>query len=346
MLMIVALVGTGTWWDWHEYPRWVGRGARAAPVISEQEKMAEEAVARARQYDGELVDIPGGSYHMGGWGWGNDNERPTHSVTVSAFRMGKHEVTVGQFRRFVETTGYRTDAERNAGCRIFSEGTSDWIPGSSWRNPGYSVEDNHPVVCVSWNEVQAFVRWLAARSCKAFRLPTEAEWEYAVRAGSTTKYHFGNIDSQLCQYGNHADTSTDFGWRNRSCSDGVGDRTAEVGQYKPNGNGLHDMHGNVWEWVQDCYNDSYMVDLSRQDRPRGTSSLGGWVQECYDNSCQGAPQDGSAWLQGYCDWRVTRSGSWASQPRDLRSSLRSWNTRSHSFNALGFRVVQDKQAGD
>ena len=112
-------------------------------------------------------------------------------------------------------------------------------------------------MCVSWNDAQAFIAWLAEQTGETYRLPTEAEWEYAARAGSTTKYHFGNSDSQLCRYANHADTITGYKWRNKSCSDGVGKRTASVGRYQPNSYGLYDMHGNVNEWVQDCWNDSY-----------------------------------------------------------------------------------------
>ena len=261
------------------------------------ERKRQEAEEKLRELAGELVDIPGGTFRMGdmsGEGW--DDEKPVHSVTVPAFSMGKYEVTVGQFRRFVEATGYRTDAERNAdgneGCVIYTGDGWEWTSGRSWRNPGFSVGDDHPAVCVSWNDAEAFVEWLGAQTGQAFRLPTEAEWEYAARAGSTTKYHFGNSESQLCRYGNHADSSTDFSWRNESCSDGVGKRTATVGRYQPNSYGLYDVHGNVWEWVADCYNDSYA----------------------------GAPSDGRAWTLGDCSRRVIRGGSWYNDPRYLRSA--------------------------
>ena len=169
-------------------------------------------------------------------------------------------------------------------------------------------------MCVSWNDAEAFVEWLGAQTGQAFRLPTEAEWEYAARAGSTTKYHFGNSESQLCRYGNHADSSTDFDWRNKSCSDGVGKRTAAVGRYQPNSYGLYDVHGNVWEWLADCWNDSYA----------------------------GAPSDGRAWTLGDCSLRVVRGGSWYLVPRNLRSASRYRYTRSNRFDFIGFRLVQDK----
>ena len=292
---------------------------RLTAAHSELERKQQEAEEEMRQYAGEMVDIPGGTFRMGDLsGHGFDWEKPVNSVTVPAFKMGKHEVTVGQFRRFVEATGYHTDAERNAGgnegCFSQSGDGYDWVSGRSGGNPGFSVGDDHPVVCVNWNDAEAFVKWLVAQTGKAFRLPTEAEWEYAVRAGSTTKYHFGNSESQLCRYGNHADTSTDFSWRNESCSDGVGKRTAVVGRYQPNSFGLYDMHGNVWEWVQDCWNESYA----------------------------GAPTDGSTWTLGDCSRRVLRGGSWFNYPRDLRSAGRFGFTRSNLDNSIGFRLVQDK----
>ena len=149
---------------------------------------------------------------------------------------------MSQFRRFVEATGYSTDTDDNPGCIIYTESERwHWERGTSWRNPGFSVGDNHPVVCVNWNDAQAFISWLNGISGGNFRLPTEAEWEYAARAGSTTKYHFGNDESQLCRYENHADTGTDiksmfsdFALKNESCYDGVGERAAEVGRYWPN----------------------------------------------------------------------------------------------------------------
>ena len=283
----------------------------------------EQRLAQARQTAetrralvGEMASIPGGTFRMGDLsGDGFDWEKPVHSVTVPAFMLGKYEVTVGQFRRFVEATEYRTDAERNAeeGCFNYTGKKWESTPGISWRNPGYSVGDDQPVVCVSWNDVQSFIEWLTAQSGESYRLPSEAEWEYAARAGSATKYHFGNSESQLCRYGNHADSSTDFDWRNESCSDGVGKRTAAVGRYQPNSYGLYDMHGNVWEWVADCWNDSYA----------------------------GAPSDGRAWELGDCSRRVIRGGSWFNLPRSLRSAARNRGPRAFRNYFIGFRLVQD-----
>ena len=268
---------------------------------------------------GEMVSIRAGTFRMGDLsGEGDDDEKPVHSVTVPAFKLGKHEVTVGQFRRFVEATGYRTDAERNAdgneGCRTYTGNGWSWTWGRSWQKPGFAIDDTQPVVCVSWNDAQAFIEWLAAQTGEAFRLPSEAEWEYAARAGSTTQYHFDNSESQLCRYANHADSSTDFNGRNKSCSDGVGKRTATVGRYQPNSYGLYDMHGNVWEWAQDCWNKNY----------------------------RGAPTNGRAWTSGDCSRRVIRGGAWLFNPRYLRSANRGGDTRLNRFYGLGFRLAQDK----
>ena len=296
-------------------------------TTGEQRLLAAQAALERKQQEalklelaGEMISIPGGTFRMGDIsGEGDDDEKPVHSVTVSAFSMGKYEVTVGQFRRFVEATAYRTDAERNAdgneGCYAYTTDEGwNWRWGRSWRRPGYSVGDDQPVVCVSWNDVQAFIAWLSEQTGESYRLPTEAEWEYAARAGSTTKYHFGNSESQLCRYDNHADTSTDFDWRNETCSDGVGMRTAAVGRYQPNAFGLYDLHGNVWEWVQDCWNDSYA----------------------------GAPTDGRAWTLGDCSRRVIRGGSWGNAPRYLRSAHRKRDPRASRNDFLGFRLAKDK----
>ena len=300
-----------------EEPGLTTGGQRLEAAQAELERKRQEALKL--ELAGEMVSIPGGTFRMGDLsGEGDDDEKPVHSVTVPAFSMGTHEVTVGQFRRFVEATEYRTDAERNAdgkeGCLIYTGDGWEWTWGRSWRNPGYSVGHDQPVVCVSWNDAQAFIEWLTEQTGEAFRLPTEAEWENAARAGSATKYHFGDSESQLCRYANHLDDSTVHSNRNESCSDGVGKRAATVGRYQPNSYGLYDMHGNVWEWVQDCWNDSYV----------------------------GAPSDGRAWMNGDCSLRVLRGSSWLAISGYLRSANRYRLIRSHRSDDIGFRLAQDK----
>ena len=305
------------------------QAARQERAERESEEAARRAVAeRARVVVGEMVSIPGGSFRMGDLsGEGGDEEKPVHNVMVPAFKLGKYEVTVDQFRHFVDATGYGTEAEiaDSAGCVIYSSDLSEpsdifmlWIemPGYSWRDPGYAVEDNYPVACVSWNDAQAFIDWLNGETGGNYRFPSEAEWEYAARASSTTKYYFGNDESQLCGYANHADSSTNFDWRNESCSDGVGEGAAWVGRYQPNRYGLYDMYGNVWEWTQDC------VNLSNMDY-------------------EGAPADGSAWGEsGDCIMRVIRGGSWDYGAWHLRSAARMVSPSIRNYG-LGFRLAQD-----
>ena len=180
------------------------------------------------------------------------------------------------------------------------------------RSPFFEQDDTYPAVCISWYDSQAYTQWLSKVTGKRYRLPSEAEWEYAVRAGSKTKYHFGDDEARLCDYANHADTSTDDG-RNELCSDGFGDKTAPVGSFKPNVFGLYDMHGNAWEWVQDCWHDDY----------------------------NGAPTDGSAWESENCNARVRRGGSWFYGTLNLTSTNRDSVVPFGRTADIGFRVVQD-----
>ena len=160
------------------------------------------------------------------------------------------------------------------------------VPLVSFRNPGFAQDDRHPVVCTSWEEATAFVAWLSKRTGKQYRLLSEAEWEYAARAGSTTPFHSGNDEKALCTYANVADQSTKEKIKSLTLVVGFRDGhafTAPVGSLRPNAFGVHDMHGNVFEWVEDCWNENY----------------------------QGAaPTDGSAWATGNCMLRVMRGGGW------------------------------------
>ena len=265
-----------------------------AQGLAENEQRLAEArqTALEKAYAGEMVSIPGGTFRMGDLsGEGDEDERPVHTVTVPDFRMGKYEVTFAQWDACVA----------DGGC-------GGYYPDDE----GWGLR-NRPIINVSWDDVQGFIDWLNDKTGGSFRLPTEAEWEYAARAGSTTKYHFGNSVSQLCRYANHADDSTDYSNRNEFCSDGVGKRTAAVGRYQPNAFGLHDMHGNVWEWVEDCWDDNYV----------------------------GAPNDGQAWMSGDCGQRTLRSGSWYNGPRALHSATRTKRVLASRHSHLGFRLAQD-----
>ena len=236
----------------------------------------------------EMVVVPGGSFRMGAGDLSGSN--PVHTVNVPSFAVGRYEVTRGQYAAFVSATGHDT--------------------GSRWRNPGFAQTDDHPVVKVGWNDARAYVAWLSERAGKRYRLLSESEWEYAARAGTTTRYSLGDGEASLVGSANCDETV---------CKDGYA-HTSPVGRFSANAFGLHDMHGNVWEWVEDCGHDDYT----------------------------GAPTDGSAWTTS-CDEgdgpslnRVLRGGSWYSRfPQFLRTAFRLQLARDHRNTHYGFRVARD-----
>ncbi|WP_051219849.1 SUMF1/EgtB/PvdO family nonheme iron enzyme [Rheinheimera baltica] len=227
-----------------------------------------------------MITIPAGSSMMGS-NDGDADEQPIHRVTINAFKLMESEVTFAMWDACVAAGGCSHKPDDGA-----------WGRG------------NRPVINVSWNDVTTeFVPWLNRATGQTFRLPSEAEWEYAARAGSTTQYSWGN----------------DVGRNNANC-DGCGSQwddkqTAPVKSFRPNAFGLYDMHGNVWEWTQDCWNDSY----------------------------SGAPSTGSAWQAGDCSRRVVRGGSWYNAPSGLRSAFRNWPSASVRSSSRGFRLAQDLQ---
>ena len=225
----------------------------------------------------EMVVIPSGRFRMGCVSGieCSDNEIPVHEVVIArSFALSKYEITFEDYDRFMYPL--RMDPHH-------------------WGN------SRHPVFNVMWHCANDYAAWLSEQTGKRYRLPTEAEWEYAARAGSTTAYFWGN----------------DIGRNLANCSfDFCGDRweaTAPVGSFPANAWGLHDMHGNVYEWVEDCWNDSYV----------------------------GAPTDGSAWLSGDCDRRVVRGGSSHFFPTGVRSASRDKDPLSFRYNFQGFRLARD-----
>ena len=272
-----------------------------------------------------MVVIPAGEFTMGSpaqeSGRGVD-EGPQRQVAVALYALGRSEVTVAEFRRFADESGYRTEAERDAraqGCSGFiyadpgAAGPASQ-PVTSWRSPGLTQADSHPVLCVSWNDARAYAQWLSKKTGKRYRLPTESEWEYAARAGSVAARYWGDDPVQACRFANVADQSRFQTWgfgQKHECADGHY-FTAPAGGYAPNRFGLYDMLGNAWEWTEDCWNASYA----------------------------GAPADGSAWLAGDCAQRVCRGGSWSTVPRFARSAARNKNTADHRDNLTGFRLAR------
>ena len=280
-----------------------------------------------------MVVLPPGHFRMGtpkNEPSRYDDEGPQHWVTLrKPFAMGRCEVTVGQFRRFVEETGYVTEAEKPdaKGCNVWNSALKKYEQrkGSHWRQPEFPQTDHHPVVCVTHADALAYVHWLSRRTGAHYRLPTEAEWEYAVRATPaidrhrTTARYWGDDSEgkQQCDYANGADQTakSELGadWTYASCTDHYA-YTAPVASFRPTLLGLYDMLGNAWEWTEDCWHKDYT----------------------------GAPADGSAWLeasQGDCKLRVVRGGSWVNDPLLLRSGNRDRYDGADYY--LGFRLARD-----
>jgi formylglycine-generating enzyme required for sulfatase activity len=230
--------------------------------------------------------------------------------------LGVTEVTRGQFRGFVDDAGYTTEAESNGkGGYGFDEG-GRWVqaPKFTWLNPGFEQIDEHPVVNVSWNDAQAFISWLSRKERKTYRLPTEAEWEYACRAGTMTQYSSGDDPESLASVGNVADRTAKErypDWPTIAARDGFV-YTAPVARFRPNAFGPYDIHGNVWEWCQDWYDADY-YKKSPTDDPRGPH----------------AASD-----------RVGRGGGWGDNPRDCRSASHRRVLPADRGGNLGFRVAR------
>jgi formylglycine-generating enzyme required for sulfatase activity len=183
---------------------------------------------------------------------------------------------------------------------------------ASFRRPGFEVSGFHPAVCVSWHDAKAYLAWLSRRTGRPYRLATEAEWEYAARAGTGTSFSFGTDETDLCQYGKFADLASPFPWGSGCRGAASAHGTAPVGSFKPNPWGFFDVHGNAWEWVEDCWN----------------PNLGE------------SPTDGSALLRsGRCEVGVVRGGSFASGFHRVRSAIRSQLPAARRQYHVGFRVA-------
>jgi formylglycine-generating enzyme required for sulfatase activity len=270
-----------------------------------------------------MVVIPAGSFVMGAAPGEEEREnlsdefrdrsQPQRRVSVKSFSAGKFEITRGQYRVFAEATGRRSD-----GCFVWTATGFQIDPSKDWRNPRYAQDDTHPATCVSWEDASAYVTWLSDRTGKRYRLLTEAEWEYAARAGTTTARFWGEDGNMSCDHANGGDLSTRAhaalasDWHVANCNDRHA-YTAPVGSFRANAFGLHDTLGNAAEWTQDCWNPSY----------------------------SGAPADGRAWLAGDCYLRAVRGGSWEDAPVGLRAAYRAGSPMTVRVYTRGFRVARD-----
>ncbi len=288
--------------------------ADEADLASMQQRLSDAAAVLPT-----LVRLPAGCYAMGSPADepGREDDEQTHRACVDALEVGVNEVTVADFRRFVDATGYSTDAERGIGgvqgCWAFGE-DKDGQPGwgyqawATWRTPNreHDNRDQHPVSCVSWNDARAYIDWLNAQTEQSFRLPTEEEWEYAARAGVAAARWWQNAPA--CGHANVADTG--HGWDEGFPCDDRYEWVSPVGSFAANPWGLHDVLGNVWEWTCSEYDTLY----------RGTE------ETCAD------PQS--------TDPRVLRGGSWNSGPALVRAAYRNRNFPEARYNFVGFRLAR------
>ena len=313
-----------------------GAGAGQVPLIKAGEVVRDCAACP------EMIVIPAGNFEMGSTRFDPERktaEMPLHRVNVPAFAMGKTEVTRGQFEAFIQETGYRpsnyrtissvnidqeagkADSSKRAGseCFTFENGKRENRFERDWTAPGFSQEDNHPVSCVTWLDAKAYLEWLSRKTGQRYRLPSEAEWEYAARAGTSTARFWGNDPAQACAYANVADQDFAALANNdkevHACKDGYV-YTAPVATFKPNAFGLYDFLGNVEEWVEDCWQDNYANAPS-------------------DGSPQTRPASGSGCLY------VVRGGSWYDDPSEVRSAYRGHTFAGLAFSYFGFRAVRD-----
>jgi len=274
----------------------IGKTPSPPVVAASQHTSAPSAERFTNSIGQEFVYIKPGTFMMGSPANepGRFDSERQHQVTLTrGYYLQTTEVTVGQWRSFVQATGYRSEAETGDGAYIWTGSAWEKRAGTYWDNPGFAQSDNQPVTCVSWNDVQKFIEWLSRKEGKQYRLPTEAEWEYAARAGTTGPYA-GNLDS--------------MGWYSQNS----GSKTQPVARKQANAWGLYDMHGNVWEWVQDWYGDYPTGSVTD---PTGPSS-------------------GS--------FRVLRGGSWFNGARYCRSATRTGSSPGDRYISIGFRLAADK----
>ncbi|HVY33695.1 MAG TPA: formylglycine-generating enzyme family protein [Caulobacteraceae bacterium] len=330
-LVLSALVGAGaraddpTVWLKDRQARFAAyRAAHPHPDAEIAAIKAKTAAWKATEkplelWDGaelpEMIVVPAGEFAMGSPDAEpnhQNSEAPRHRVRIGyPFAVGKYLVTVGEFARFAAETHYEAGDQ----CLTMEGGGLDSRTGRDWRHVGFDQTDNHPVICMSYGDAEAYVAWLSKKTGHAYRLLSEAESEYVNRAGSDAAYWWGDDPAAACTYANGADLDAKAQLpqlsANPACHDGYV-FTSPVGSFKPNPFGLYDTTGDAWSWTDDCANDSYA----------------------------GAPSDGSANLAGDCGQHVLRGGSKLNDATFLRAARRIWHLNGvRSFNH-GFRVAR------
>lgn len=264
----------------------------------------------------EMLVIPPGSFVMGSpasEAGRFEEEGPQHTVTIAqSFAVSATPITRAQYGAFVRATQRTVPS---ACASMSAEGRWVSTPGLSWTHPGYEQTAEHPVVCVSWEDAQAYARWLGEKTSRAYRLLSEAEFEYIARAGASTAFAWGASDQNICARANSFDASARTAhpdWPAAACDDGYA-YTAPVRAFPANAFGAYGTVGNVFQWTEDCF------------------LKGGYA---------GAPIDGSSHTMAGCELRVIRGGSWLNSSRGLRAAMRDLDRQGDRYTNVGFRVAR------
>lgn len=288
--------------------------ASSSAPIGDLQKLTAGTVFRDCADCPEMVVIAPGSFEMGTLDYRKarrPNEGPSRKVTIpGTFAVGRHEVTWAQYARFVR----ETSRAGGLGCATFQQKRFKVNAQASWNSPGFPQSETDPVVCVSWDDAKAYAEWLGVKTGHNYRLLTEAEWEYAVRAGTEGERFWGENPADACRYANVADATgrgtlgleESFDCRDRHAG------TAPVASFQPNPFGVHDMFGNAEEWTMDCWSDTY----------------------------RNAPVNGTANDSGDCDRRVIRGGSWFDGADSIRAAARGEDAVGTRYSTRGFRLAR------
>ena len=272
----------------------------------------------------EMVVIPAGEVQIGSHldeiGRKKGERKHVMAKIANPFAMAASEVTLGQFRVFMEETGYKSNVpiykgEPLIGCNYYDGKGYGYIAEHNWKNPGYPQREDAPVVCVSWSDASAYAAWLSKKTGRSYRIPSAVEFEYASRAGSSTPWFWGTDPAQACDYANIGDRTLADRYPKRPsfpCDDGYL-YTAPVKRFKPNAFGLYDMVGNAWEWANDCF-------VSNLDTMPTTGA-----------SDKGTEEE--------CTFRTPKGGSWISGISWSRAAVRSRDGADYKSFMLGFRVA-------